>query len=91
MAKVSELFEVWSWVLNASVPDLCIGFISVRFARVNRDICRIYVFDKVSQYRRRKHDKVFTGMLAFIKDVGCDKRPRPPSFANKQNTLTQIL
>ena len=32
-------------------------------------------FNKGSRYRRGKCDKVFTGLLAFIKDVGCDKHP----------------
>ena len=51
-------------------------------ARVNRDLCR--KFDKVSRYRRGKRDKVFTGSLAFIKVVGCDKHPLPFAVPAKQ-------
>ena len=39
-------------------------------------------FDKVSKYQRGKGDKVFTDLLTFIKDVGCDKHHMP---------LTKIL
>ena len=45
------------------------------------------IFDKVSRYRRGKRDKVFTGLLAFIKDVGCEKRPLPFVRSAKQTKI----
>ena len=45
------------------------------------------IFDKGSQYRRGKCDKVFTGLLAFIKDVGCDKHALPFAMPAKQTKI----
>ena len=41
-------------------------------------------FDKVSRFRRGNYGKVVSGLLAFIKDTGCDKYPLPFARHAKQ-------
>ena len=58
---------------------------TVRFARVNLDLCRIYM-TKVHVIGVG-NVTVFTGLLAFIKEVGCDKHPLPFARPAKQTKI----